>query len=374
MIKINKNIILIVFILGIILIAGCVVKISQPIAPTASSTPSAAKEAQPQTTIPLTETSKASTASSASASAKPATEITSVLCDGKSYNILVKPKHSIMWIMLEAVNKQEISDLKSEGLIEEFNEVIRNDGASVIPTKQTYKGDTGSGSGDISVLAGWVWFIIDVKNENADKVRERVQTPKQTKVGTGYSGYGYGTLWSNSGDKDTSFEFKCRIPTGPGRITVYSNIPDSSFTVTGTKSYTGNGLCWTTFDVPNGKYTFTFNDVAGYTAPTKVGLELRPEEHLKFGANYRTAAPADTGAIIVITNLQEAKFTIKGPATYSGSGICWGQSNVPTGQYEIVFDDVPGYELSYFGKKKSIYVSSGFGLQTAESEYKKIGS
>ncbi len=360
-----QNLFLFFFIFLSILIAGCKVEVQQTVssAPHAPSEQqqTAAQEAQPQTTPPI-----------------PTTDITSVKCDGQAYNLLVKPKHLVMWIMLQSENKQKILDLKSEGLIEEFNEVIMNGGASSIPTKQTYKGLSAEivssrGAGEISILSGWVFVVANLKVENADKVRERIQELKQIKVGTSYSGYGMGDIWGNSGDKDIIFEFKCRIPTGPGRITVYSNIPESSFTVTGPKSYAGNGLCWTTFDVPSGKYTFTFNDVAGYAAPTKVGLELRPEEHLKSGANYRAVTSADTGVIMVITNLPEAKFTITGPASYSGSGTCWGQTNVPTGQYEVVFEDLHGYELSYFDKKKSIYVSSGFGMQTTEAEYKKIG-
>ena len=380
MIKINKNIVLIGIILIIIFIVGCV-KVTKTASPPPASQPNQEPTQitppQPKTTTPPT----SSTPSSPSTPAAPAprvTDINSVKCDGQPYSLLVKPKHSIMWITVEAVNKQKILDLKSEGLIEDFNEFIRNDGASSIPTKQTYKGPTGGGYGEISVLAGWIWFIVDVKQENAKSVSERIQSLREVKVGTGYSGYGLGDLWSNSGDKDTLFEFTCRIPTGPGRIIVYSNIEEASFTATGPASYTGKGACWQVLDAPPGEYTFTFNDVPGYTKPGKMlssgfKMTLVPESHIMFGATYTTDTPANTGAIIVITNLPEATFTITGPATYSGKGTCWAQTNVPLGQYEVNFNDVSDYETSFF-KKDRVSISSGFPIGHSSIEYKKIGS
>ena len=379
MINVNKTTIFILFILGIIIIAGCV-KVTKTASPPPTSqpnqVPTQTAPQQPETTRPAT--SPPSAPSAPAAQAPQFTDINSVKCDGQSYNLLIKPKHSIMWITVEAVNKQKILDLKSEGLIQEFVEVIKNVGAYSIPTKQTYKGETGGGSGEMGVLPGWTWFIVDVKEENAKIVNERIQVLREIKVGTGYSGYGLGNLWSNSGDKDTSFEFTCRIPTGPGRIIVYSNIEESSFTLTGPATYTGKGACWQVLDAPPGEYTFTFDDVSGYTKPGKMlssGLKMSlvPESHLMFGATYATDTPANTGAIIVITNIPESTFTITGPATYSGKGSCWAQTNAPLGQYEINFNDVAGYESPFF-KKDSVSISSGFPLGTSSKEYKKIGS
>ena len=371
--KAFQNFFLFFFIFLLILLAGCKVEVQQ----TVSTTPPApseqqqaqAQEAQPQTTPPVTNI--------------PTADITSVKCDSQAYNLLVKPKYLIMWIMLQPENKQKILDLKSEGLIEEFNEIIMNAGASSIPTKQTYKGLSAEiissrGAGEINIPSGWISVVANVKVENADKVRERIQELKQIKVGNSYGGYGMGDIWGNSGDNNLIFEFKCRIPTGPGRIVVYSNIQEASFTATGPKSYNGKGACFQALDAPPGEYTFIFNDVPGYTKPGKfvssgLKMTLVPESHIMFGATYTPDTEANTGTLVVITNLPEATFTITGPATYSGKGTCWSQTNVALGQYEVNFDDVPGYELSYFDKKKSIYLSSGFRLQTANVEYKKIG-
>ena len=203
MMNLSETTIFILFILGIIIIAGCV-KVtktaSPPTAPQPNQEQTQTAPQQPETATPTT-SSTPSAPSTPVAQAPQVTDINSVKCNGQAYNLLIKPKHSIMWITVEAVNKQKILDLKSEGLIEEFNEVIRNDGTSSIPTKQTYKGSTGTGYGEIGVLAGWAWFIVDVKQENAKSVSERIQALREVKVGTGYSGYGLGDLWSNSGEK-----------------------------------------------------------------------------------------------------------------------------------------------------------------------------
>ena len=123
--------------------------------------------------------------------------------------------------------------------------------------------------------------------------------------------------------------------------------------------------------------------MSGYTTPGRIKglpssghsqlkMSLTAEGFIKFGTTYTPDTPTNTGTLIVITNLPESTFTIKGPATYSGSGTCWSQTNVPLGQYDINFNDVPGYEIP-FSKHNFISVSSGFSLGTAEVDYKKIG-
>lgn len=50
------------------------------------------------------------------------------------------------------------------------------------------------------------------------------------------------------------------------------------------------------------------------------------------------------GAIEVKTNLDEATFEITGPQNYSGSGTSWSAVDVPPGNYQITFGDVPDYK------------------------------
>src|SRR5205085_12399278 len=49
------------------------------------------------------------------------------------------------------------------------------------------------------------------------------------------------------------------------------------------------------------------------------------------------------GAIHVTTNLPAATFAITGPATYSGSGMTFIQTNAPAGVYMATFGSVAGY-------------------------------
>ena len=48
--------------------------------------------------------------------------------------------------------------------------------------------------------------------------------------------------------------------------------------------------------------------------------------------------------INVNTNRSEAKFSVTGPATYSGSGAAWSVEDVPAGDYTVTFDAVAGYK------------------------------
>lgn len=301
-----------------------------------------------------------------------------VKCDGKTYSIAVKPNHAIMDIQLTEDGLQRIAELKSEGLIEDFFEVVRNKGTAY--SKLSFS--SGGGSGTMSFPPGWIILMADVKKENSETVWNRLKEDR------GSHGLGYNIR--NFEDKETTFEYSCKVIElkNSGRITLYSNIPEANFTVTGPASYSGSGICWTKFDAPAGEYKIIWNDVAGYTAPGRftgytpppgtpplsLPMTLVGEGHSQLGGTYKTEAPATTGTLVVITNLQEATFTITGPETYSGSGVCWSQTNAPFGQYDINFNDVPGYELPWtFDKRKIILLSEGFVLGGAATEYKKIG-
>jgi hypothetical protein len=60
-------------------------------------------------------------------------------------------------------------------------------------------------------------------------------------------------------------------------------------------------------------------------------------------ASYSLTEP-DVGTIEVNTNLNEASFSIEGPADYDGEGKSWTQENAPVGTYTIEYDHVDGYE------------------------------
>ncbi len=46
----------------------------------------------------------------------------------------------------------------------------------------------------------------------------------------------------------------------------------------------------------------------------------------------------------VTTNRPEAKFTITGPATYTGTGTSWSKEEAPAGDYTITYDAIAGYK------------------------------
>jgi pimeloyl-ACP methyl ester carboxylesterase len=50
-----------------------------------------------------------------------------------------------------------------------------------------------------------------------------------------------------------------------------------------------------------------------------------------------------SGTIQVTTTVAAAAFTIKGPATYTGSGLTFTKTNAPAGTYTITYGVVPGY-------------------------------
>jgi len=60
------------------------------------------------------------------------------------------------------------------------------------------------------------------------------------------------------------------------------------------------------------------------------------------------------GNIYVTTNLSTAKFTITGPATYTGSGMSYMVENAPSGEYTIKYEEVPGYKKPKSEKKTLI--------------------
>ncbi len=75
------------------------------------------------------------------------------------------------------------------------------------------------------------------------------------------------------------------------------------------------------------------------------------------------------GSIHVVTNLQEATFTVRGPGgvTYSGSGTDWRVDGVADGSYTIEYGDVSGYITPASETK----VLSGGGVLEFRGEYRK---
>jgi hypothetical protein len=125
-----------------------------------------------------------------------------------------------------------------------------------------------------------------------------------------------------------------------GTITVTTNNSAATFTVTGPATYTGSGTSQSQTNAPIGTYTITYDPISGYDTPASDTQNLVSKGTIAFTGEYNLSV----GTITVTTNNSAATFNITGPATYSGSGTSWSQSNAPVGTYTITYDPIPGYD------------------------------
>jgi hypothetical protein len=125
-----------------------------------------------------------------------------------------------------------------------------------------------------------------------------------------------------------------------GTIVVNTNNSAAIFNITGPTNYAGNGTSWTQADAPIGNYTIIFNPIPGYDTPASDTQTLVNSGTITFTGLYNLSV----GTITVTTNNSAATFNITGPATYSGRGTSWSQSNAPVGTYTIIYDPIPGHD------------------------------
>jgi hypothetical protein len=125
-----------------------------------------------------------------------------------------------------------------------------------------------------------------------------------------------------------------------GDIFVVTDLPNSTFNITGPASYSGPGKLWIQSNVPPGIYSIAYNPVSGYTTPASQTLTLTAGGTLTFSSNY--GPPASTGTILVRTNLSGATFVLSGPDYIQGSGSFFSKSNAGPGTYTLTFSAFPG--------------------------------
>jgi outer membrane protein assembly factor BamB len=208
-----------------------------------------------------------------------------------------------------------------------------------------------------------------------------------------YFGTLEGTLFAISDKGEKLFEFDARAPiysspslgsdgtlyfgdsegwvyaigSKTGVITVYTNLDEAEYLIKGPRNYYGKGKTYVVQGAPEGEYTITYKDITGYKTPPSETFTLKENSSIHFEGVYQKIAPI-LSAIVVTTNLDEASFTINGPATYSGSGKESTFKNVPAGTYTVTFNDVEGYQTP-----ESIQKEVGEGdIVTFSGEYIKL--
>lgn len=72
------------------------------------------------------------------------------------------------------------------------------------------------------------------------------------------------------------------------KITVMTNQPGASFSITGPASYTGGGLEWNVEGAPAGEYTIVYNSLEGYRRPAAETKTLAERGEITFSGNYQS--------------------------------------------------------------------------------------
>ena len=159
-----------------------------------------------------------------------------------------------------------------------------------------------------------------------------------------------------------------------GVITVTTNLNQASFLIKGPRHYYGEGTNYIVHNAPEGEYTITFQDVPGYKTPKSETKVLKGNSSIHFEGIYEKLPQVSTGSIVVVTNLDNAKFKIEGPKNYDGSGKSFVIKNVPVGIYTVTFEPVEGYITPQPIKKelKADDIITFTGLYKEKPEPKKV--
>lgn len=128
-----------------------------------------------------------------------------------------------------------------------------------------------------------------------------------------------------------------------GIITVTTNLDQATFLINGPRHYYGEGRNYVVHNAPEGKYTIIYQDVPGYKTPKSETKTLEGNSSIHFEGVYEKLPQINTGSIVVVTNLDNARFRIEGPKNYEGSGKSFIIKNTPVGTYTITFEPIEGF-------------------------------
>jgi len=127
---------------------------------------------------------------------------------------------------------------------------------------------------------------------------------------------------------------------GDTSVSVVTDLPTASFTISGPGEYRGTGTFWIRRGTPPGTYRIAFSAVDGYNMPPPQTKELAEKGQIVFVGKYRRSTE-----IVVDSNHPGAQFTIYRP---DGRPVDLGRpgraffDDLPPGNYTAVFKDSPG--------------------------------
>jgi len=127
---------------------------------------------------------------------------------------------------------------------------------------------------------------------------------------------------------------------GENIVSIVTDLPGASFIVGGPAEYRGSGTMWVRKGASPGKYTVTFNPVAGYTTPPVQTKELVAKGQIVFVGKYRRSTE-----LAVDSNVSGARVTIHCLGGRTIDLICPGRAlldDLLPGTCTAVFKDVPG--------------------------------
>ena len=127
---------------------------------------------------------------------------------------------------------------------------------------------------------------------------------------------------------------------GDNSVSVVTDLPTASFTLSGPVDYSGTGTFWIRRGTPAGTYRIAFGAVDGFGTPPPQTKELQEKGQIVFVGKYRRSTE-----IAVQSNKPAAVFTIFRPDGRPLEMVRPGRQNfdnLPLGNYTVVFKDVPG--------------------------------
>ena len=128
---------------------------------------------------------------------------------------------------------------------------------------------------------------------------------------------------------------------GDNTLSVVTDLPEASFTLSGPAEYHGTGTFWIRRGAPAGTYRITFTAVEGFSVPPPEVKELPKKGQIVFVGKYRRSTE-----LVVGSNNSGAQFTVYRP---DGRPVDLSQpgrallNDLPPGKYTAVFKDVAGH-------------------------------